>query len=303
MSRWPYSQLQVINWCSQWDLSPAHPGCRADGTCCRGAVNLKEMPNIKWDVIIGLGLTNDSEGVHLAARRERRRSLHLQTCWSTRWTRSRRPPASVCLSSHIRPEDFHVCYVFKSETQQIKAEELTGIKRFLSGTRSRCVASCCPPPLWISLHVCPSLCLSVCLQATDARRAFPCWDEPAIKATFDIALIVPKDRVALSNMVGRRPHDWLTACLHLLSLLSQDAVTFGDNTAGQMLHSGGVETETLCVCGHTLWGGWRCFKCKWSSSSSSLSHTGAAAHVHQQLALWLWCVWTDVQTNKSFYLI
>nr|XP_036220181.1 puromycin-sensitive aminopeptidase-like isoform X2 [Bactrocera oleae] len=37
-------------------------------------------------------------------------------------------------------------------------------------------------------------------EATDARRCFPCWDEPAIKATFDIALIVPQDRVALSNM-------------------------------------------------------------------------------------------------------
>ena len=38
-------------------------------------------------------------------------------------------------------------------------------------------------------------------QPTDARRAFPCWDEPALKATFDVTLIVPKDRVALSNMV------------------------------------------------------------------------------------------------------
>ncbi|XP_023296765.2 puromycin-sensitive aminopeptidase isoform X2 [Lucilia cuprina] len=37
-------------------------------------------------------------------------------------------------------------------------------------------------------------------EATDARRCFPCWDEPAIKSTFDVALIVPEDRVALSNM-------------------------------------------------------------------------------------------------------
>jgi puromycin-sensitive aminopeptidase len=37
-------------------------------------------------------------------------------------------------------------------------------------------------------------------EATDARRAFPCWDEPERKATFDVTLIVPNELTALSNM-------------------------------------------------------------------------------------------------------
>ena len=36
-------------------------------------------------------------------------------------------------------------------------------------------------------------------EATDARRAFPCWDEPARKATFSVTLIVPEAMVAVSN--------------------------------------------------------------------------------------------------------
>ncbi|KAL5489416.1 hypothetical protein EMCRGX_G018506 [Ephydatia muelleri] len=37
-------------------------------------------------------------------------------------------------------------------------------------------------------------------ESTDARRALPCWDEPAIKATFDVTMVVPKHLTALSNM-------------------------------------------------------------------------------------------------------
>ena len=36
-------------------------------------------------------------------------------------------------------------------------------------------------------------------EATDARRAFPCWDEPAHKASFEVTLVIPSDLVAVSN--------------------------------------------------------------------------------------------------------
>jgi puromycin-sensitive aminopeptidase len=36
-------------------------------------------------------------------------------------------------------------------------------------------------------------------EATDARRAFPCWDEPAFKATYQVTLIIPEELAAFSN--------------------------------------------------------------------------------------------------------
>jgi len=44
------------------------------------------------------------------------------------------------------------------------------------------------------------LMLGTQFEPTDARRVFPCWDEPVYRASYDITLVVPEKLMAVSNM-------------------------------------------------------------------------------------------------------
>jgi aminopeptidase N len=45
-----------------------------------------------------------------------------------------------------------------------------------------------------------SLLLSTKMESTDARRMFPCWDEPAFRSTFQLSITLPTGWLAVSNM-------------------------------------------------------------------------------------------------------
>src|ERR1700722_7304077 len=44
-----------------------------------------------------------------------------------------------------------------------------------------------------------TLLLSTQMEATDARRMFPCWDEPAFRATFDLTVTMPAACATIAN--------------------------------------------------------------------------------------------------------
>ncbi len=95
------------------------------------------------------------------------------------------------------------------------------------------------------------------MEATHARRAFPCWDEPDRKAAFAVTLVVPEGMAAFSNAaeLSRTPGDDGTVTIHFADtmvmstylvafvvgpLVATDPVTV-DNVEVRVVHREGRE--------------------------------------------------------------
>jgi puromycin-sensitive aminopeptidase len=92
-------------------------------------------------------------------------------------------------------------------------------------------------------------------EATDARRAFPCWDEPDLKAVFGVTLVVPSDLAALSNgpEIEREPLEDGRARVRFADTMSMStylvAFVVGRLELTDPVDAGGVPTRVALVPG------------------------------------------------------
>ena len=56
-----------------------------------------------------------------------------------------------------------------------------------------------PPAKSVAVEGEHHLMFSTEFESCDARRAFPCFDEPNLKASFAVSIEIPEDQTALSN--------------------------------------------------------------------------------------------------------
>jgi aminopeptidase N len=89
--------------------------------------------------------------------------------------------------------------------------------------------------------------LSTQFESTDARRMFPCWDEPSFRATFRLRATVPAAWTVVSNMpvASRRVHGGLATTAferspkmasYLLEMTAGDIASIGTDAGGTRLN-------------------------------------------------------------------
>ena len=92
-------------------------------------------------------------------------------------------------------------------------------------------------------------------EATDARRAFPCWDEPDRKATFRVSLLVPDGLLGLSNaaVAEERPAEgggtWVTFETTMKMSTYLVAFVVGPLVTTEPVDVDGVPLRVACVPG------------------------------------------------------
>ena len=91
-------------------------------------------------------------------------------------------------------------------------------------------------------------------EATDARRAFPCWDEPAFKAVFAVTLVIDSTLTAVSNTAvaserveGRRKAVTFADTMKMSTYLV--AFVVGELEATDPVHVGPTPVRVWCVPG------------------------------------------------------
>ena len=95
-------------------------------------------------------------------------------------------------------------------------------------------------------------------EATDARRLFPCWDEPSFRARFQLTAVVPENWLAISNMpvesetkIDKGKEVRFGTTPPMASYLNVFVAGELDSIETQ---SGGVQIRVITTKGKTEWG-------------------------------------------------
>lgn len=99
-------------------------------------------------------------------------------------------PAQVSLDPKAETATFTFAKPFTAGTHKLDIAYVATIQKTAQGLFKQDYADANGKPAFM---------FSTQLEATDGRRMFPGWDEPAFKARFQLSAVVPKDWTAVSN--------------------------------------------------------------------------------------------------------